>query len=93
MPNPMMEVEGHGDFDHLGHCIDSLRETLTCSADVTPLVWIWDEQDRRSMPRLDVVHTCRNFGKIQDWARSHTLRSHFDSTVHIEDDLEFPEFG
>ncbi|KAH8818940.1 hypothetical protein DL96DRAFT_1622467 [Flagelloscypha sp. PMI_526] len=62
---------GHGlmDNDHLSHCIDSLRQAVSCSADVTPLVWQWSEPHNRYMGRLNVVHSCRNFEAVQDWAR------------------------
>jgi len=89
---PSMPVHGHEGFDHTTHCIDSLRETVMCSSDVTPLVWVWDDRLQQSMPRLDVVHSCRNFEKVQEWGKAHALRTFFDNKVHIEDDLEFPEF-
>ena len=37
----------HGDkpkMDHIGHCIDSIRESLVCNADLTPNVWQWREE-------------------------------------------------
>lgn len=90
-PSPLhLHVEGHDDFDHAAHCIDSLRETLTCTADLTPILWTWDDRRQRSTPTLESVnHVCRNFEKIMDWARAHTLRTYFNATVHLEDDLKF----
>ncbi|KAH7884211.1 hypothetical protein F5I97DRAFT_1813616, partial [Phlebopus sp. FC_14] len=83
--NPLgIVVKGHEDFDHLGHCIDSLRESLTCSADITPTVWAWDEKEQRTMARLDVMHTCRNYKKILIWAEEHTIQTPFDASVHLE---------
>ncbi|KAF9219440.1 hypothetical protein BS17DRAFT_760954 [Gyrodon lividus] len=80
-----IHIEGHEGFDHTGHCIDSLRESLMCSADITPIVWAWDEQRKRTGPRLDVVHVCRDYEKLQEWAEAHLLRSPFDRKVHLED--------
>ncbi|KAH7890212.1 hypothetical protein F5I97DRAFT_1801771, partial [Phlebopus sp. FC_14] len=82
----MIHVEGHEGFDHLGHCIDSLRESLLCSADITPVVWAWDDKQRRTSPRLDVVHVCRDYEKIQEWAYAHLIQTPFDSKVHLEDE-------
>ncbi|KIJ63431.1 hypothetical protein HYDPIDRAFT_92696 [Hydnomerulius pinastri MD-312] len=85
--NPMkLHVEGHEGFDHMGHCIDSLRESIMCSADITPIVWAWDERQKQTSPRLDVVHVCRDYGKIQEWADTHLIRSIFDPKVHLEDE-------
>jgi Mycotoxin biosynthesis protein UstYa len=81
--SPSMGVVDPNDFDHVGHCIDSLRESIMCSADITPIVWIWDEERKRSTPRLDVVHTCRNFEKLQDWGKAHKLRKYFNDKVHV----------
>ncbi|KAF9219419.1 hypothetical protein BS17DRAFT_789232 [Gyrodon lividus] len=84
--NPMkIHIEGHEGFDHTGHCIDSLRESLMCSADITPIVWAWDERRKRTAPRLDVVHVCRDYEKIQEWADGHLIQSSFDRKVHLED--------
>ncbi|KAF9219003.1 hypothetical protein BS17DRAFT_718849, partial [Gyrodon lividus] len=38
-----VHIEGHEELDHMGHCIDSLRESLMCPADITPIIWAWDE--------------------------------------------------
>lgn len=79
-------------FDHIDHCINSIRDSVMCSVDVTPNIWIWDEVRQRSVPRLDTVHTCRNFEKIRDWAKIHHLEKELIYTVHVEDDLEYAGF-
>jgi len=35
-------------MEHMEHCYDSLRQSLMCSADLTPLPWAWDEADHRA---------------------------------------------
>ncbi|KAF7983129.1 hypothetical protein HWV62_24095 [Athelia sp. TMB] len=75
--------------DHIGHCITSLRESLLCSADITPTVFKWEEAEHKIAPRFDVVHTCRNFDKIRDWAKERHLEE-FDREVHVLDDLKIP---
>ncbi|KAF9219543.1 hypothetical protein BS17DRAFT_716965 [Gyrodon lividus] len=82
-PRKVHHIEGLKAFDHMGHCIDSLRESLICSADTTPIVWAWDEQRKRTLPRLDVVHVCRDYGEVQEWADAHLIRSFFDPNVHL----------
>jgi hypothetical protein len=58
-----------------------------CSADVTPLVWTWDEEAQRSFPRSDTLHSCRNFEKIQEWAKDNQVNGEVILAVHVEDDL------
>jgi hypothetical protein len=58
-----------------------------CSVDVTPNVWLWDESRHTSFPRLDTVHTCRNFESIRNWAKEHRLET-LVLNVHVGDDLE-----
>jgi len=56
-------------FDHVDHCVNSIRESLMCAADISANTFVYDEYLGTDVPRLDVWHTCRDFGKIQVWAR------------------------
>ncbi|KAK7696270.1 hypothetical protein QCA50_000923 [Cerrena zonata] len=77
--------------DHVSHCLDSIRQSLMCSSDISVIVWQWSTKQNLSLPRMDTARSCRNFDKIADWARDH--RSvHFDSSVRMEDDIVIPEF-
>ncbi|KAK7028988.1 hypothetical protein VNI00_014698 [Paramarasmius palmivorus] len=73
---------------HMRHCISSLRQSLMCSADITPIVWQWSERSKAAKERSDVIHTCRNFDRIRDWARDHFLDHQQDMSIFIDDDLE-----
>ncbi|KAF7983125.1 hypothetical protein HWV62_24087 [Athelia sp. TMB] len=84
-----MHNSGAQGFNHVGHCITAIRESLMCSADITPTVFKWEETEHRTFPRLDVMHTCRNFDKIRDWAKERHLED-FDLEVHVADDLKIP---
>lgn len=70
-------------IDHVDHCLNSIRETITCHADVTPNVWRRrsepgrhshhdDTENYESIARYNTVHTCRNYGAIQEWAHRHS---------------------
>jgi hypothetical protein len=84
VPFPLTLVPGDG-FDHTDHCINSLRESLTCSVDISPIIWTWDDERSKSLPRLEAVpHVCRNFEKIREWAQKHKLGSFFDDSVHVD---------
>ncbi|KAL0071714.1 hypothetical protein AAF712_000636, partial [Marasmius tenuissimus] len=72
---------------HMRHCISSIRQSLMCSADISPIVWQWSEKSHAAKERSDVVHTCRNFDKIKEWARAHLLDHQQDMSIYIEDRL------
>ncbi|KAL1988632.1 hypothetical protein VTN96DRAFT_8332 [Rasamsonia emersonii] len=60
------------DFRHWDHCIDSLRQTIMCHADVAPIPFHVNVPASKGIfPRLATTHTCRNFTKIQEWAKAH----------------------
>lgn len=61
-------------FRHWDHCIDSIRQTLMCHSDVAPIPFHVNVPARKGIfPRLATTHTCRNFTKIQEWAREHAV--------------------
>ncbi|KII95582.1 hypothetical protein PLICRDRAFT_34492 [Plicaturopsis crispa FD-325 SS-3] len=77
---------------HIPHCLGVVRQALMCYSDISTVVWQWDEQIQRVMNRVDVMHTCRDFSKIHDWARDNRLDHLVDLHKHVEDDLDVPVF-
>jgi hypothetical protein len=73
-------------MEHLEHCIDALRQSLMCSADVSPIAWQWFEKDQEAKAVAEIAHTCRNFDDIRDWAKEHKVKQ-FDRSIHVEDKL------
>lgn len=71
---------------HLDHCIDSIRQSLMCSADVTPLPYVWWRKYDQLMPASAVTHTCRDFDAIRDWAKER-LAGKIDVHVQVHDPL------
>ncbi|KAJ7732828.1 hypothetical protein B0H16DRAFT_1580446 [Mycena metata] len=78
-------------FDHLDHCVNSLRLALTCAADITPHIWRWNEKSQQSTGRSNVVHTCKNWDAIHEWAERTRITTHYNYTIHVLDDLVFPD--
>ncbi|KAL0937293.1 uncharacterized protein CTRU02_207024 [Colletotrichum truncatum] len=57
-------------FRHWDHCVDSIRQTLMCHSDVSPIPFHVNVPANIGIfPRLATTHTCRNFTKIQEWAK------------------------
>ncbi|VTT64839.1 unnamed protein product [Fusarium fujikuroi] len=73
-------------IEHLEHCYDALRQSLMCSADITPLPWVWSDKAQEAKEVARVMHTCRDFDILRNWAREHAVH-HFDKKTHVQDDL------
>ena len=83
-PNGEDEVFGR---EHLDHCVDSIRQSLMCSADISPITWTWSEKQQGAKAQAEVLHTCRDYGRLRDWALGRQLLAPFDPSVYVEDDL------
>ncbi|KAF7981253.1 hypothetical protein HWV62_34129 [Athelia sp. TMB] len=84
-------LEGGGAFDHVDHCLNAIRESLTCNADLTPVTWHWNERDQISKFDFDAIHTCVSWEAVHAWTAENTARIKFDSHHHVVDDLKFPD--
>ncbi|KIY69269.1 hypothetical protein CYLTODRAFT_318831, partial [Cylindrobasidium torrendii FP15055 ss-10] len=69
----------HGvEHDHISHCIDSIRQSLMCSADVSVNVWQWDESyedDVKLVGRSNIAHSCRNYDRLLEWAQERAIEN------------------
>ncbi|RHZ47801.1 oxidase ustYa family protein [Aspergillus thermomutatus] len=80
----MHHVDEKQAMHHLDHCIDMIRQSLMCSADITVDVWAWSEERQRVTVQADNMHTCRDFEAIRQWALERQAGD-FDRTVHVVD--------
>ena len=64
---------------HQDHCIDSIRQSLMCSADISPVIWHWKKDGFKQ--DMNNTHVCRNFDKITDWAKDHMLEREINSKL------------
>ncbi|KAK5942580.1 hypothetical protein PMZ80_005145 [Knufia obscura] len=53
---------------HIDHCFDSLRQTLMCGADITPVPYQWVPSMGKALGSLGVPHTCRDYDALLEWA-------------------------
>ncbi|KAF7430259.1 hypothetical protein PC9H_005961 [Pleurotus ostreatus] len=63
--------------EHVSHCLDMIRQSLVCSADISVISWYMPiassaEHTPNSLPRFDQTRMCRDFDRLRDWARSRT---------------------
>ena len=85
-------VPGMFEFAHLDHCIDSIRQSLTCTVDISALPWQWDVNaagQGMNLARATVMHTCKKFDKIQAWAKARLAHLEIDEHYHeVNDPLD-----
>ncbi|KAG6856703.1 hypothetical protein H0H87_001492 [Tephrocybe sp. NHM501043] len=55
---------------HISHCLNSVRQSLQCSSDISTVVWSPTSRNGivEPLPRFDVLHSCKDFDKIKEWA-------------------------
>ena len=44
---------------HIDHCFDSLRQTIMCGGDISPVPYQWVPSAQKALGSLGVQHTCR----------------------------------
>ncbi|KDR68097.1 hypothetical protein GALMADRAFT_78990, partial [Galerina marginata CBS 339.88] len=76
--------------EHVSHCVDTIRQSLMCSADISVNVWQWSAELSAVVGYSTQAHTCRNFEKLRDWARSRRLLEWIDTRLFVEDNLPDP---
>jgi hypothetical protein len=75
----LMAKGGHAmGLEHLDHCIDGLRQSTQCHGDVAPTVFQYSPKAGIICARANIVHECRDFRKIVEWADQHKSRLPFE---------------
>ncbi|KAF7509683.1 hypothetical protein GJ744_007554 [Endocarpon pusillum] len=54
---------------HIAHCIDSIRLSLQCHADLSLIGLRWIRDWPMPWPDFQTTHQCRNFDEIKAWAK------------------------
>ena len=65
-----------------------------CSADVATVPVQWNDATKSMRPRVDTVHTCRNFDKLRDWALERNLSEFKGASrvVNVNGKLEIEDY-
>ncbi|KAI4248949.1 MAG: hypothetical protein LQ352_005799 [Teloschistes flavicans] len=56
---------------HVDHCIEMLRQKLTCDADVGVITHTWVAQRETPWPNFNTLHRCRNWDGVVEWSEKH----------------------
>ncbi|KAI1078278.1 hypothetical protein F5B20DRAFT_234860 [Whalleya microplaca] len=73
-------------IEHLDHCVDMLRQSIMCTSDITPTTFARTSLDSSMKVVAEVVHTCRSFSKIQQWAWNRRIDKAIDKDKVVTDD-------
>lgn len=79
------------DEEHVSHCVDTIRQSLMCNADISVNVWQWSAKLSAVVGYSTQAHSCRNFEKLKNWARSRRVHKWIDPFLFVEDDLPDPQ--
>ncbi|KAK3196268.1 hypothetical protein K4F52_000648 [Lecanicillium sp. MT-2017a] len=73
---------------HTDHCLETLRLSLMCYADITPVLLL-DDIDPGGVGTADfnVHHKCRDFEKIVDYVEEHGVEIPWPGMRHRETDM------
>ncbi|KAF2651277.1 hypothetical protein K491DRAFT_568364, partial [Lophiostoma macrostomum CBS 122681] len=55
---------------HIEHCIDALRESIMCHADMTLIPMPFNENRGAMSPDFETLHTCRDYEVLKKWGQS-----------------------
>ncbi|KAI1488071.1 hypothetical protein F5X96DRAFT_647060 [Biscogniauxia mediterranea] len=83
--------QSHDDFNHIDHCIEYLRQSVTCSVDLTPIPFQWNDAQKLYKPSITGMHTCRNFEVVREWAKERAVVKDWDPTYRAVNDPLDPD--
>lgn len=69
---------------HIDHCIDIIRQSIQCHADLTVIPTKWYDGLGRDFIDSDQTHTCRNFEKVRQWNLDNFEKSGSDVLIKEE---------
>ncbi|KAG1820566.1 uncharacterized protein BJ212DRAFT_1297934 [Suillus subaureus] len=72
---------------HLDDCIELIRQSIMCNAEVVMITWDWVKNHSKPYPNFNTRHACRKFDNVMDWAVQHADRS---EVTRMEDTIDLP---
>ncbi|PHH75343.1 hypothetical protein CDD82_4485 [Ophiocordyceps australis] len=76
---------------HADHCIDDIRQSLMCHADLSVVAFEWKQHIRTPIPNFHVDQACVDWEQIDAWAAKRSF-SIFDqkTLIHPKLGISFP---
>lgn len=57
-----------------------------CASDISVITWQWNDRAKKALGHGDVLHTCRSFEKIKEWAAENQALVDFNADVFVKGD-------
>ncbi|KAK4164427.1 hypothetical protein QBC43DRAFT_344572 [Cladorrhinum sp. PSN259] len=73
---------------HMEHCLDLIRQSIMCHADVQPITMRWAQTVPVPGANYSVEHNCYNWDAVNNWAKGRSLDRIFEPGY-----LKHPTFG
>ncbi|KAF2193130.1 hypothetical protein K469DRAFT_551912, partial [Zopfia rhizophila CBS 207.26] len=62
-------------YSHIDHCLESLRQTLICQADVSVYTLKWTPHSRfKPTVKVPQPHACVDWGRLHEWMKRRSAR-------------------
>lgn len=58
---------------HTAHCLDLIREALTCRSDIGLMPYRWVNVSGHQFPDFHRPHQCHDFQAARDWSARHAM--------------------
>ena len=73
---------------HNEHCLDMLRQSVMCHADITPITMRWDTTQPIPTANFSSPHECLRWESINGWAKERSVDKILEPGY-----LKHPKFG
>lgn len=87
IPN-ITEAETIDELGHLEHCLEALRESVMCHADLSIVTMRWGSHQAVPLANWGNPHVCKNWDAVVNWAKEHHV-----SQLYEPGWLMHPKFG
>ncbi|KAI5306216.1 hypothetical protein KEM56_001806 [Ascosphaera pollenicola] len=75
-------------IEHIDHCIDVLRQVLTCHADTALITFYFDPTNPKpAEPNFNVMHECKDFNALRTWEKEREVNMEDEVANNVRDYL------
>ncbi|KND91184.1 hypothetical protein TOPH_04037 [Tolypocladium ophioglossoides CBS 100239] len=72
---------------HINHCMDVVRQSIMCRADLSPMTFFWTPNSRVPETDFNTPHECVNWDKVEAWLEERRI------DIYAPGVLNHPVFG
>ena len=65
------------------HCVDALRERISCTADIGVVAFLWRDEDGALMPDFEREHKCHDHKAVISWYKENALPASMSAVKRV----------